>query len=497
MRKFLLLIEGASVFIPGQRERMLALKDINLELRPGEHLAISGLNGSGKSTLLRLIHGELWPCSGSLTWASPDGALESSRIVARKLTALVSPQKQERLQQLALWQKTGDWLLQDSVLDPLPEDSGDLESQARVWLERLGSEEIWNKSIASLSQGQLRICLLARAFLRKPSLLLLDEYADGLDAAHLKLAKGCLEELRQTMSMIVVSHRESNIPAFISRKMNLVHGRLHEGAPIFKNRSPQIQALPGLKPAGSHSEATVPQLGQNPLFEARNATVYMGAKPVLKDISWSCAQGGHWLIKGGNGAGKSTFLRMLAGDEFVAAGGFCQIWNPAIGRLARSLEEKRRLVSLLSDQLQACYAYDMSALDLVCTGFDNSIGVYREYRREEKLLALETIAWFFPDDDFHRLAQISIRRLSSGQLRRLFLARALVSRPCALLLDEPFSLLDCASREKIGGLLQKLGREGWKNSYPAIIFVSHNEEDAPFSSYREAELRNGELHILK
>ena len=89
------------------------------------------------------------------------------------------------------------------------------------------------------------------------------------------------------------------------------------------------------------------------------------------------------------------------------------------------------------------------------------------------------------------LGQQSIRHLSTGQLRRLFLARALVGGPDILLLDEPCSGLDTASRAQYLHLLDQLAAQGIQ-----MIFVSHHNEDAPLCINREAHMEGGRLRVV-
>ena len=96
------------------------------------------------------------------------------------------------------------------------------------------------------------------------------------------------------------------------------------------------------------------------------------------------------------------------------------------------------------------------------------------------------------------MAATSIRRLSSGQLRRLFLARALVGRPDILLLDEPCSGLDAESRARYLALLDSLAAPAENAELSVhLVFVSHHEEDAPLCINREARMENGRLTILR
>ena len=215
---------------------------------------------------------------------------------------------------------------------------------------------------------------------------------------------------------------------------------------------------------------------------------------MLRHIDWSMHQGEHWRISGANGSGKSTLLRLLAGDEFAAAGGRLERWLPRQGGAVHTLAEVRKGIRLVSDLSQALYGYSLTAHDMVCTGFDNSIGVYRKFSAAEIAEALRRMEEMFPEESPQGVAhmgRLSIRRLSTGQLRRLFLARALVGEPDILLLDEPCSGLDAASRARYLGLLDLLAARGLH-----MVFVSHHGEDAPLCINREAHMEDGQLRVV-
>ena len=126
------------------------------------------------------------------------------------------------------------------------------------------------------------------------------------------------------------------------------------------------------------------------------------------------------------------------------------------------------------------------------------MGLYRDFTEAERDEAQRVMAWLFPEGGAARVAATSIRRLSSGQLRRLFLARALVGRPDILLLDEPCSGLDAESRARYLALLDSLAAPAESAGLSVhLVFVSHHEEDAPLCINREARMENGRLTILR
>ena len=224
-----------------------------------------------------------------------------------------------------------------------------------------------------------------------------------------------------------------------------------------------------------------------PLLDVRHATVFIDGQEILHDVDWTLRKGEHWRIEGENGSGKSTFLRLLAGDEFVAVGGTLVRHLPHHGGETVLLEEIRKGVRLVSDLSQALYGYSITALELVCTGLENTVGVYRDYSKAEQEQARRVMR----ELGVGHLADRSIRLLSTGQLRRLFLARALMGEPDILLLDEPCSALDEDSRRQYLDLLDQLAARGI-----SLVFVSHFEGDAPSCINRRARMHQGRLEIL-
>ena len=499
MSEPLVTIEDLSLFLPGEASRRFVLHHINWQIERGRHCALLGANGSGKSTLLRLLRGELWPAHGHIWWHTPQGR-EESPLAGRSMTALVSPAQQENYQRQA-WDLTGlDILLTGFEDTPLVYSDGGSQAQARKeaamhMATRLEADGLLDRDMPTLSQGQLRLLLLGRALLRAPSLLLLDECADGLDARHRQIFFDVLEEYALGSTVIMAAHRPSQIPGWCAERRYISRGRLHTAPPG------QAEGHPG---AAEHTaETTVEQAFQGdtdkngpvpPLLDLENVTVFIDRQEVLRHIDWSMRQGEHWRISGANGSGKSTLLRLLAGDEFAAADGRLERWLPRQGGAVHTLAEVHKGIRLISDLSQALYGYSLTAHDMVCTGFDNSIGVYRKFSAAEKAEALRRMEEMFPEESPQSVAalgKLSIRKLSTGQLRRLFLARALVGEPDILLLDEPCSGLDAASRARYLALLDVLAARGMH-----MVFVSHHGEDAPLCINREAHMEDGQLRVV-
>ncbi|MGE9984334.1 ATP-binding cassette domain-containing protein [Desulfovibrio sp. SGI.169] len=490
----LITVDDVSLFLPGDSRQETVLHHINWRVERGRHCALLGPNGSGKSTLLRLLRGELWPAQGHIYWHTPDGA-EESPLAGRAMSALVSPAQQENFQRQA-WDITGRDLLLAGLNDAptLRKRPGAGEDAVEALAGRLRARNLMARPVPTLSQGQLRLLLLARALLHAPALLLLDECADGLDAPHKKLFFDLLGEYAERCTVIFTAHRDDSLPPWCAERRHVRAGRLLDAPP----QAPSARAAGAGAPARVGARRPARNAAGRMLLALEHASVFINRRKVLHDIVWSLHEGEHWHIAGANGSGKSTLLRLLAGDEFAAAGGSVRRWLPGRDGPVEMLADVRKGVRLVSDLSQALYGFTLNGLELVCSGFDNSIGLYRDVTAAERDEARRVMAGLFPEGGAARVAETSIRRLSSGQLRRLFLARALVGRPDILLLDEPCSGLDAESRARYLALLDRLAAPAADAGLSAhLVFVTHHREDVPLCINREARMEHGRLTVLR
>lgn len=177
----------------------------------------------------------------------------------------------------------------------------------------------------------------------------------------------------------------------------------------------------------------------------------------LKDLSLDIAAGSLTVVIGPNGCGKSTLLRVIAG-LVVPTGGSVALGDGGVpragdGRVGLAFQQPR-LMPWLS-------AVDNVALPLALDG----VGVAE--RREQALDALERVG-------LAEAADVRPGQLSGGMAQRAGLARALISDPPVLLLDEPFSALDALTREGFDGELQRL----WMDRPRTMVLVTHSVGEA-------------------
>lgn len=200
------------------------LKDLSWTVLNGEHWVLSGQNGAGKSTLLSLVcadNPQSYACDISL-FGMERGSGESIWDI-KKHIGYVSPEMHRAYQRdLPAIQIVASGL-KDSIglyVKPNPEEY----DICRFWMGIFGLEGLENRTFLKLSSGEQRLLLLARAFVKDPKLLILDEPLHGLDNNNRRLAKDVIDTFckRNNKTLMMVSHYEDEYPACIDHHLQLI-----------------------------------------------------------------------------------------------------------------------------------------------------------------------------------------------------------------------------------------------------------------------------------
>jgi molybdate transport system ATP-binding protein len=235
----LLRLEGAKVF----RDEQRVIGTFSWTLRAGEHWHVSGANGSGKSTLMALLYGDLWPALGGVL--ERGGQSDGDRRVMpiedwKRNVGLVSPELQ------AAYAATG-CVVEEILVSGLHSSIG-LDALPTARECRLAQRSLRDWNLAALAQrrarelsyGQMRLVLVARAFLATRRLYLLDEPFDGLDAQAREHLRSRLEVARAAGATVVIAtHHAEDVPPWITNRLRMQAGRapIIEPAPGYKGRA--------------------------------------------------------------------------------------------------------------------------------------------------------------------------------------------------------------------------------------------------------------------
>lgn len=213
-----------------------------------------------------------------------------------------------------------------------------------------------------------------------------------------------------------------------------------------------------------------------------DVVVRRGGKTLLDKVNLRIDEGQRWVILGPNGAGKSTLVRLLA-SRLHPTSGTVQILDETLGRV--DVFELRPLIGLASQELADSVPASETALDVVVTAGYSVVGRWREtYEAEDLERAHRLLAAFGVAD----LAERSFGTLSTGEKKRVLSARALMTDPELLLLDEPASGLDVGGREELVRSLATLAKDP---ATPVTVLVTHHLEEIPPGFTHALLLRDG------
>ncbi|ROS87579.1 ABC-F family ATP-binding cassette domain-containing protein [uncultured Duncaniella sp.] len=449
-------------------DRML-FDSVTFGVNEGDKIGLIAKNGTGKSTLLRILSGAEAPDSGNVTFRNglrvgflaqmPE--FEKGMSIMDNLLATVKPEEHE------------EWGHEDRI---------------RQMLSQLGIENP-GQDVDHLSGGQIKRVALAQVLLGNPDLLILDEPTNHLDLQSVEWLENYLTRMRVTLLMVThdryfldrvcnkiieidmkqIFTYEGNFDLYLRRRAERIEALTGELAKVkntlrkeqeWMRRQPQARAgkaryrINAFYDLKERSRANYDEKQIDPteikssyigskIFEAENISKRFGEKVILDDFTYTFARYEKLGIIGGNGVGKSTFVKMLQGLVAPDSGE----WN--VGETVRfgyysqdglQLPPGKKVIDAITDITE----------DVVINGTTH----YSPMQFLTRFL-------FSPADQ-----QKYISTLSGGEMRRLHLAAVLITQPNFLILDEPTNDLDIMTL----GILEEYLRE-FKG---CVIVISHD-----------------------
>ena len=205
-----------------------------------------------------------------------------------------------------------------------------------------------------------------------------------------------------------------------------------------------------------------------PIMELHHVSVACAGRLALCDLTLRVEAGEHLAIMGPNGAGKSTLIRTIARELYPIQqnGSYMSLF----GRESWDLSELRSTLGIVNSDLSPFYSRPITGRDVVLSGFFNSIGLWRYQQIKPEMWETtdQVLAWL----EISHLGDRVVHQMSTGELRRLIVGRALVHNPRTLLLDEPSNSLDAFAQLELRKIVRKLAQSG-----VAILLITHHLAD--------------------
>jgi molybdate transport system ATP-binding protein len=472
------------------------------QIKSDEHWAVIGANGAGKSTLAKALAGDLPIVRGRAVYHFlEDSGLADSSPRGQVARVAFDTEADFHRSKAGVDSFSAEQDGEVSVAETLLWESSAGEraeiGKLNEMAQQLGMEHLLGRARHLLSVGETKKVLIARALLRSPSLLILDEPYEGLDERAKTELRALVDSLMTgPMRVILVTHRFEEITSKITHVLCVKDCQVMMQGPakeILKTeRIPQIFGEGGLGEEGKglyfkaqkEMESSAPQ----ELIHMKNTTVRYGGRIVLDRINWTVRRGENWAVLGPNGAGKSKLLELITGDNVQGYANDIHLFGRRKGSGETIWEIKEKL-SLVSAEFQMRYQKRIPAYDVICSGFFDSVGLYQSCTEEQRQAAREWLELLKMED----IARKRFDHLSHGQQRLILLARAMVKSPLLMILDEPCDGLDYTNRRKVLEFIEFIGSK----TATDLIYVTHHKDELPACITHALVLDKGKIVVVE
>lgn len=474
----LFVFRDVSFFYPNETKP--ALKKLSFSVNGGEFLVLCGVSGCGKSTLLRHLKSCL----------APKGVLSGEILYKGKPLASLSEREQAQTIGFVM-QSPDNQIVTDKVwhelafgLESFGFDTPTIRRRVAETASFFGIDDWFYRDVSTLSGGEKQLLNLASVMAMGPDILVLDEPTAQLDPIAASEFLSLLGKINRELGVTVIlsEHRLEEAFPFATRAVVMADGAVVcDGTPkevgllLKQERSPMFLGMPTAMRVWASVETALPcpvsvregssflsayhetkpllPLAEEKSKEKGKAVLccehlwfrYDKNTPdVIKDFSFSLHEGEIYAMLGGNGAGKSTALKLLAGLK-----------KPQRGKVTVD-----RSVAVLPQNPQSLFVKSSVKEDLYEAFVGKALTRDEKARRVEKVVALCSLSSVLDRHPYD---------LSGGEQQRAALAKLLLVAPKILLLDEPTKGFDAAFKKDFGEILKTLDQEG-----VSLLLVSHD-----------------------
>lgn len=221
-------------------------------------------------------------------------------------------------------------------------------------------------------------------------------------------------------------------------------------------------------------------------LELRDVSVVRGGKYILRSIDLDISKGENVAVIGPNGSGKTTLIKLLRGEIHPYYDEEHLATMRIFGMERWNLFDLRSRMGVVSMDLQSMFRSDTRVHEVICSGFFNSLDVFRNHTvTDDMVRAVYEAALMMGIED---ILDRPIENLSLGEMRRALIARAMVTKPDLLVLDEPMTGLDIVMKSKFRSMFDILIERG-----VSIVMITHELTDIPASVRRVVMVKDGRI----
>jgi len=472
-----IFIENVSVLLGGKS----ILNQINLSIQKDEQWAIVGPSGSGKTTLAKVICNSIFFRGNIDITNLTDPEIKPTVILIEQQHRFKNKSNVENFYYQQRFNST-DKEDASTVEEELNTSSHNTLEKEK-WIAFFSIQHILKKPLIQLSNGENKRLQLAKALLKKPDLLILDNPFIGLDTLGRNSLKLALNEITAQGISIILIADEHDFPSCITNVAFLKNGEI--AIREFKQDF--------LSPENKVSTKLIDNLLLKKCFTAQktnynlaikmvNVNIQYNKHKILSNINWEVKAGEKWCLTGPNGSGKSTLLSLITADNPQAYANEIYLFDRKRGS-GESIWDIKKNIGYLSPELHLYFQQNETCFQTIASGLFDTIGLFRKPNSAQTELVLNWMKILsiehFTDKWMHQL--------SLGEQRLVLLARALVKNPPLLILDEPCQGLDAQQTIFIKEIIDQF----CSSNNTTLIFVSHYEADIPSCINNFIKLENG------
>ena len=448
--------------------------EIVLEIENEDNVAIIGPNGAGKSMLIDIMIGNTAIKEGKVEISKDGKLVPRSKIVYMSFRDIYKMSDSTGRYYQQRWNAT------ETDESPLVADILKINKyqNAGKLIDMFNIGEIINKRLIFLSSGELRKMQIFKSLLTEPELLIIDNPYIGLDAESRDIINYMLADLSKQdgLQVILVLSNPNEIPNWINKVVPVI-GKICNTeysrqvffektellARMFPETVRKIDKLPCC-------DIDVDKCEYTNAIIMKNVSVSYFTKQILKDVNWTVKRGEKWALLGKNGCGKSTLLSLVCGDNPQRYANDITLFDRKSGS-GESIWEIKRNIGYLSPDMQTYYQENIPCIDVVASGFFDTIGLYRKPNDEQRKLAKNWLTVF----NAEHLADRSFLQISYGEQRLVLLTRVFVKTPSLVILDEPLHGLDAGKKILAKQIIEKY----CSNEKVTLIYVTHYTHEIP------------------